>query len=101
MLQMMTIQTLEFLIMTVTICGTQTANFNPTLWGNAQAPYMFIRFYQDSLYITSTVTIDTLITDIDTTYTEVVTYDTAFVEIIHAKNRRCLQIGYLSPFFRV
>ena len=43
--------------------------------GNAQqAPYMFIRFYQDSLDITSTVTIDTLITDTDTTYTEAVSY---------------------------
>ena len=41
--------------------------------GNTQqAPYMFIRFYQDSLDITSTVSIATLITETDTTYTEVV-----------------------------
>ena len=67
--------------------------------GNAQqAPYMFIRFYQDSLDITSTVTIDTLITDIDTTYTEVVTYDTAFVEIIHAKMGDVYRLATYRPF---
>ena len=67
--------------------------------GNAQqAPYMFIRFYQDSLDITSTVTIDTLITDTDTTYTEVVTYDTAFVEIIHAKMGDVYRLATYRPF---
>jgi hypothetical protein len=67
--------------------------------GNAQqAPYMFIRFYQDSLDITSTVTIDTLITETDTTYTEVVTYDTAMVEIVHAKMGDIYRLATYRPF---
>ena len=67
--------------------------------GNAQqAPYMFIRFYQDSLDITSTVTIDTLITETDTTYTEVVTYDTAMVDIVHAKMGDVYRLATYRPF---
>ena len=67
--------------------------------GNAQqAPYMFIRFYQDSLDITSTVTIDTLITETDTTYTEVVNYDTAMVEIVHAKMGDVYRLATYRPF---
>ena len=67
--------------------------------GNAQqAPYMFIRFYQDSLDITSTVSIDTLITETDTTYTEVVTYDTAMVEIVHAKMGDVYRLATYRPF---
>ena len=67
--------------------------------GNAQqAPYMFIRFYQDSLDITSTVTIDTLITETDTTYTEVVNYDTAMVEIVHAKMGDIYRLATYRPF---
>ena len=67
--------------------------------GNAQqAPYMFIRFYQDSLDITATITIDTVITDTDTTYAEVVTYDTAYVNIIHAKAGDEYRLATYRPF---
>ena len=67
--------------------------------GNAQqAPYMFIRFYQDSLDITSTVSIDTLITGTDTTYSEVVSYDTTFVEIVHAKAGDKYRLASYRPF---
>ena len=67
--------------------------------GNTQqAPYMFIRFYQDSLDITSTVSIDTLITETDTTYTEVVSYDTAFVEIVHVKMGDIYRLATYRPF---
>ena len=59
---------------------------------------MFIRFYQDSLDITSTVSIDTLITETDTTYTEVVSYDTAFVEIVHVKMGDIYRLATYRPF---
>ena len=62
------------------------------------SPYMFIRFFLDSLDITTTILLDTVITESDTLITESITYDTTYVEIIHVEKGDIFRLATFIPF---
>jgi len=62
------------------------------------APYMFIRFYLDSLDITVTTLFDTVITETDTIITETTLYDTTEIPIVHAEKGDVFRLATYRPF---